>query len=310
MNARAAAVVVGFAADRVFGDPQRLHPVAGFGRLAQAAERAFWAHRYAAGVAYTALLVGGVTTVTTAVVHALSRRPLARFAFEAAVVWTVLGGRSLERSAARVAAALAEGDVAAARAGAGALVSRDVAALDPAELARATVESVAENTNDAVVAPLIWFAALGAPGAIAFRAANTLDAMVGYRSHRYARFGAASARLDDVLAWLPARASIVIVAACAPIVGGDARAAVAVATRDGPEHPSPNAGRVEGAFAGALALRLGGANHYAGRLDDRPQLGAGRAPTQDDVLRAMRLSRVTGFAAFVTAALGARAWTR
>src|SRR5262249_41107178 len=154
------------------------------------------------------------------------------------------------------------------------------------EVARAAVESVAENTVDAVVAPALWAALAGAPGVLAYRAVNTLDAMVGHRSTRYARFGWASARLDDAANWVPARVTAALVAAARPARA----AAIASAVRhQAPAHPSPNAGVAEAAFAAALGVRLGGRNAYGDRVELRPALGDGPPPAPADVARAVRL---------------------
>jgi adenosylcobinamide-phosphate synthase len=245
---------------------------------------------------YCALLVGGA-----GVAGRLVPAPLA--------VWTVLGGRSLRREALGLASQLEANDLAGARAHASALVGRDPRELDSAELARAAVESVAENTSDAIVASAFWFALGGAPAAAAHRAANTLDAMVGYRSERYRDFGWAAARVDDAVNWLPARLTALLAVAAAPAVGGSVPAALRVLHRDGGAHPSPNAGRVEAAFAGALDVRLGGANRYGGRLEQRPYLGGGRPPGLEDVARAVRLSRIVEWAALaLCAVVAARRW--
>jgi adenosylcobinamide-phosphate synthase len=140
----------------------------------------------------------------------------------------------------------------------------------------------------------------------AYRAANTLDAMVGHRSERYADFGWAAARLDDALTWPVARAGAALAAVCAPVAGGSAGAALRALRRDGAAHPSPNAGRMEAAFAGALGVRLGGPLAYAGRVQERPRLGDGRAPVPDDVTRAIRLSFAVGAAAALAGAAVAR----
>ena len=219
----------------------------------------------------------------------------------AAVVWATLGGRSLERAALRLAAALEAGDVEAARLLAPALVGRDPSELDSTELCRAAVESVAENTNDAVVAPLFWAALAGAPGAGAYRAVNTLDAMVGHKHDRYREFGWFSARLDDCASWPSARLSALLAVVCAPLVGGSPRAAWRAAWHDGRLHPSPNGGRVEGAFAGALGLRLGGVNRYAHGVEVRPSLGSGRPPAVTDIRRAVVLARLVGVGALLLA---------
>jgi len=212
--------------------------------------------------------------------------------------------------------ALDRNDLGAARQVLPSLCGRDPAGLNAKEITRAVVESVAENTSDAIVAPLLWGAAAGLPGLAAYRAINTLDAMVGHRSPRYLRYGWASARLDDAANWIPARVTAALAIACAPVAGKvplagsalhwppegrrgpeAAAAALRAVLRYGKRHPSPNAGRCEAAFAGALGVRLGGTNVYGGITEIRPELGEGRAPEPDDIRRAIRLSRAVTVAA-------------
>jgi adenosylcobinamide-phosphate synthase len=295
------ALLAGWATDLLLGDPRRWHPVAGFGRAALAFERVSYAPSRARGAAYA-----GVLVVLAALAAELAARVVPRRVALAACTWAALGGRSLAREAGAVADDVRRGDLPAARAALPALVGRDPEGLDEAGICRAAVESVAENTADAVVGVLLWGAVAGPAGVAAYRAANTLDAMVGHRSERYADFGWAAARLDDALTWPVARAGGALAALCAPVAGGSARAALRALRRDGAAHPSPNAGHMEAAFAGALGLRLGGPLAYAGRLEERPELGDGRAPVPDDVGRAIRLSLAVGAAAAVTSAVVAR----
>ncbi|WP_425329284.1 cobalamin biosynthesis protein [Thermopolyspora flexuosa] len=303
--ATALGLLAGAAADAVFADPRRGHPVALFGRAAAALERRLYADSKARGAAHAALCAGGAALLGAAA-QALTRdRPWARAAVTAAATWAVLGGTSLGREGAYLAAALERKDIAAARARLPHLCGRDPGRLDEPELARATVESVAENTSDAVVAPLVWGAIAGVPGLLGYRAINTLDAMVGHRSPRYANFGWAAARLDDAANLLPARLTAALAVLAAPVAGGSPRRALAVLRRDGHRHPSPNAGRCEAAFAGALGVRLGGANDYGGRIEHRPHLGDGERPGAADIRRAVRLARVVGLAATALAALAA-----
>jgi adenosylcobinamide-phosphate synthase len=226
-------------------------------------------------------------------------------ALTALVTWAVVGGTTLRREADQMSRLLAADDLDQARRRLSHLCGRDPAELDAAGLARATVESVAENTSDAMVAPLVWGALAGVPGLLAYRAVNTLDAMVGHRSERHLRFGWAAARLDDGVNLLPARLTALLAVVLAPVVGGRPRAALRVWRRDGHKHPSPNAGPVEAAFAGALGRTLGGRLSYAGRVEERPLLGDGPSPDVADVARAARLSgAVAGAAAAL--AVGAR----
>jgi adenosylcobinamide-phosphate synthase len=293
-----APVAIGLAAgwmtDALLGDPPRYHPVAGFGRLAAALERALWRPSRAAGVIHVASLVVPLGIATMAVDAALRRRPLARFLLTASTAWVALGGRSLAREADRLADAVEAGDLGRARGIAPALAGRDPSELDGPELCRAAVESVAENTADAVVGPLLWGAVAGPPGILTYRAANTLDAMIGHKNDRYERFGWAAARLDDALTWPAARLASLLTVAVAPLAGADAREAWRILRRDGGRHPSPNAGRLEAAFAGALGVRLGGRNRYGQRIEERPTLGDGRPPDVAAVRGAITLSRLVG----------------
>ena len=287
-----AALLTGFGADLLVGDPRRGHPVAGFGQVALAAERRCYAPSRWRGVVFTGVLVAGAAGFG----ELLARR-LGRARALVLVGWAALGGRSLSTVAGSIGDAVQRGDLAGARAELPSLVGRDPSLLDAAGVARAVVESVAENTGDAVVGPLVWGAAFGPAGVCAFRAANTLDAMVGHRSARYEDFGWAAARLDDVLAWPAARLGALLAVGCAPVVGGSPRRALTVLRRDGAAHPSPNAGRIEAAFAGALGVRLGGPLTYGDRDEVRPTLGDGPAPAVADIARARRLSLAVGLTA-------------
>ena len=305
----AAGLLGGLVADRLLGDPRRGHPVALFGSAMLALEARIWRDDRAAGVGYAvvgAALGAGPVLLAD---RALMERPVSRAALTATVTWAALGGRSLAGAGRRLGALVADDDLEGARALAPTLVGRDPATLDGAGLARAGLESVAENTSDAVVAPFVWGALLGAPGVALHRALNTMDAMVGHRSERYERFGWAAARADDVAGWPAARLAALATGAVAGSVGGDGPRAWRTWWRDGAAHPSPNAGRVEAAFAGALGVRLGGRNVYGGRVEDRPVLGDGpraRDPDAADLDRAARLSLRVGTATAVVCA--AAAW--
>ena len=293
---RAVGLVLGYAADRLLGDPSRWHPVAGFGRVAAALEARTYDDSRAAGVLHTLVLAGGSV--------ALGRVVPERTWPVALCTWAVLGGCSLAREADAVHSRLSGGDLAAAREQVTHLVGRDPSTLGPDEIARATIESVAENTSDAVVAPLLWGAVAGPAGLLGYRAVNTLDAMVGHRSPHYARFGWAAARLDDLVNLVPARVTALLAAAVRP------RPALAAWRRDAGRHPSPNAGPVEASFAGALGIRLGGVNRYGDDVQDRGQLGSGRPPRPADIPRAVRLADGVGLGALTLAVLAATAARR
>jgi adenosylcobinamide-phosphate synthase len=299
-------LVAAVVADWVVGDPRRGHPVAGFGAVAAALEGRWWRPSRSAGAAYVTVLVGGAATVVALVDQGLTRRPAARSLLLAVMTWAALGGRSLAEAGRQLAEAVRDGDLEGARRLAPTLVGRDPSGLDGSELCRAALESVAENTADAVVGPLLWGALAGPAGVVAYRAANTLDAMVGHHSARYERFGWAAARLDDLLTWPAARLGAGLTCLAAPLVGGEASRAWRTLRHDGGAHPSPNAGRMEAAFAGVLGVRLGGTNRYGDRVEQRPALGSGPAPGPEDVDRAVRLSLLVGAAATVLAALVGR----
>ncbi len=297
----AAGLLGGAVLDAVLPDPRRGHPVAAFGAAATALERRVYGDSRARGAGFAAACVSGAVALG----FALDRLP-GRPVVVAAATWTVLGARSLRAEGAAVHTRLAAGDLTGARRQLTHLVSRDPSALDADGVARAALESVAENTCDAIVAPLFWGAVAGVPGLLGYRAVNTLDAMVGYRSPRYRNFGWAAARADDVANVAPARLTAALVALVAPVAGGSARAAARIAIRDGHRHPSPNAGYSEAAYAGALGLTLGGRNVYGARVEERPAMGDGRAVHADDLRRAARLGGAVTAAAAALAALGAR----
>ena len=300
----AGGIVAGVVADALLGDPRRGHPVALFGQAASRLEDRLYADSRPRGAGYAAACVALAAAPALAAGRLTKGRPWLALAATAAATWTVTGARSLTGEARRIQAALDAGDLAAARAALPSLCGRDPRGLDAKEISRAVIESVAENSGDAIVAPLLWGALGGNTGLLVYRAVNTLDAMVGHRSPRLARFGTASARLDDVANWLPARLTALLTAACAPAAGGRPRRTWRQARQYGTRHPSPNAGWCEAAFAGALGVRLGGPNTYEGVTERRPELGDGPSPDPADIARAVRLSRaVTAAATTLAAAL-------
>jgi adenosylcobinamide-phosphate synthase len=284
----ATAAAAGLVADRMLGEPPApVHPVAAFGRVMADLERRVWRDGRPAGAAYAAAGVG------LGWVAGIGLSQAARFALGsaapagAAATCLAVAGRALGDEARAIGERLVHDDLDGARRRLPALVGRDPESLDAKGVARAVVESVAENTVDAVVAPACWAAVGGAAGAGFYRAANTLDAMVGHRNDRYRQFGWAAARLDDAANWVPARLTGLLVAAVRP---AHAREVLDAVVRP-PAHPSPNAGVAEAAFAAALGLRLGGDTVYAGRVDPRPAFGTGRPPEPADIESAVRLSR-------------------
>jgi adenosylcobinamide-phosphate synthase len=277
------ATLAGVAMDMALGEPKRWHPLVAFGRLAEcieqrlnAAGRGWRSH----GVSAWCLAVLPLTLLAAL----LAQLPLVGWAVEILALYFALGLRSLGEHALPVAQALRLGDLPLARLRVGHMVSRNTAVLDARGVARAGTESVLENGSDAVFAALFWFLVAGAPGVVLYRLSNTLDAMWGYRTARFERFGWAAAKVDDWLNYLPAR----LVALTYALLG---RTGLALQCwwRQAPQWDSPNAGPVMAAGAGALGIGLGGAAQYHGELHERPVLGEGPPPRARDIERALNL---------------------
>ena len=284
LRQRMLGTAVGLMVDRLMGEPPAIvHPVARFGQGMAWLDQRWWRDDRVRGVAYATVGLGAAGAAGF-----LLDGVLPAAAATATATAMSVAGRALGDAAVTVGSAIAREDLAAARDGLSALVARDRHGLEEKEIVRAVVESVAENSADAIVAPALWGSLGGATGALVHRAANTLDAMVGYRNDRYGRFGWAAARADDVLAWPAARITAVLVALVRPARALDIWRAV---RRDAPHHPSPNAGVSEAAFAAGLGLRLGGTNRYGDRIQEQPHLGDGRPAEAEDIDRVVRLSR-------------------
>ena len=276
LGRRCLATAAGLVLDRLTGEPPAdVHPVAGFGRAMERVEQALWADRR---------LNGAVYALSGAVMGAAAGSAAGS---TAVATWAVAAGRELRRMASRIGELAAAGDLAAARAALPSLVGRDPSELDSSGIAAAVIESVAENSVDAVIAPAFWAAVAGAPGAVAYRAINTMDAMVGRRDERYGNFGWAAARLDDMANYVPARMFAGLVAVLRP---DRTREILAAVRRDAKAHPSPNAGVAEAAMAAALGRELGGPLRYGTVTEDRPRLGAGPRPDPEDVPTAVRMA--------------------
>ncbi len=275
-----AAALAAAVLDRLLGEPRRFHPLIGFGNLAGRVEKLLNRRNLPAG------LLAWTLVVLPFVALAFALRPFAPFAIDVALLYFALGSRSLAEHAEAVARPLREGRLDEARQRVGWMVSRDTAQLNESGVAKAGMESVLENGNDAIFGALFWFALLGGPGALLFRLANTLDAMWGYRTERFNLFGRPAARLDDALNWLPARLTALTYALL-----GQTRQAVQCWRTQAGNWESPNAGPVMSAGAGSLGVRLGGAAIYHGQEEIRPPLGCGPAPVAADLDRAIALIR-------------------
>lgn len=276
LGRQALGAALGLLLDRALGEPPAaVHPVALFGTGMQHVENRLWRDARGPGVLHAAVGVGlGVAA------GGLVRST-------AVAVGCCVAGRELRRVAAGLERRLVAGDLEGARAELPSLVGRDPAQLDTSGISAAVVESLAENTVDAVVAPVFWALVAGAPGACAYRAVNTMDAMVGHRSERYRRYGWAAARTDDVANYVPARLFAALVVVVRPASAGRV---LRLVRRDAPAHPSPNAGVAETAVAAVLGRELGGPLRYGTLAEDRPRLGEGPRPLADDVTAAVRLT--------------------
>lgn len=264
--------------DRLLGELSRFHPLVGFGNLVALLENRLNHHSRLSGI------VSWAIAVLPAFGLALYLRPYAPFATDVALLYFALGAQSLAEHAEAVAKPLREGKLDEARQRVGWIVSRETSALDESGVAKAGVESILENGNDAIFGTLFWFALLGGPGALLFRLANTLDAMWGYRTERFNYFGWAAAKIDDLLNWLPARLTALTYALL-----GKTRAALSCWQLQAANWESPNAGPVMSAGAGSLGVLLGGAAIYHGQEEIRPPLGIGSAPIAADLGRAILL---------------------
>lgn len=268
--------------DRIFGEPKCFHPLVGFGRLADRTERIFRrsAPGHPLGNRLRGLFAWLLLVAPPVALAAWLSHPL----LDLALLTFALGAKSLAEHAEAVAAPLSAGDLTAARVAVSRIVTRETAQLDETGVATAAVESVLENGHDAVFGALFWFFVAGGAGALAFRLANTLDAMWGYRDARRLYFGWAAARCDDILGYLPARLTALTYALL-----GDTRSALACWRAQAPAWSSPNAGPVMAAGAGSLGLVLGGPAIYHGQREARAKLGAGRTARAADIGRAVAL---------------------
>jgi|LGOV01.1.fsa_nt_gb adenosylcobinamide-phosphate synthase len=285
--------------DLLWGDPRRLpHPVKGMGWLALTLEaplRRRIANPRLAGIVTAMVVVAGTAAAAALLLAAAYRlHPWAGDALSILLLSTCFAGRDLAKHAWQVLNALRLGNLELARQRVGWLVGRDTAPLDRSGVVRAAVESVAENTVDGITAPLFWAVLLGPIGALAYKAASTLDSTFGYKNERYLQFGWASARLDDVLNYLPARVTLPITVAAAALLGLRPQHTWRIALRDGRNHPSPNSGWSEAATAGALGIQLGGPVYRQGKLTDMPYFGdAGEQLASHHIVAAVQLMLLT-----------------
>ncbi len=303
------ALVCGYVLDALFGDPYQMpHIIRLIGTLISGAERLLRRifpptplGERMAGAVLVMLVAGGCSGCTWLVLGLLSRvSPQLAWVVETFVCYQMLAAKQLRIEALRVADALENEGLVAARTAVSMIVGRDTAELDEAGVVRAAVETVAENASDGVVAPLLFMAVGGAPAGVLYKAVNTMDSMVGYKNDRYRYFGTVAARLDDLLNWVPARLTGVLMCLVAPLVGLDGAGAWRIFLRDRRKHASPNSAHPEAACAGALGVRLAGPASYFGVVHDKSYIGDDNRPIERaDIGRACRLLKATSLAALV-----------
>ena len=270
--------------DKMLGEPRRFHPLVGFGNFSLKVEK--YLNRGAHPSLHMLGLLAWCVVITPwlLLIWLASQQSFLQPFTGVLILYFALGLQSLGEHATRIQTALEANDLALARQRVGDIVSRDTASMQAEDIARASVESVLENGNDAVFAALFWFAVAGAPGVLLFRLSNTLDAMWGYRTPRFLYFGWAAARIDDVLNYIPARLTALTYALL-----GHTRLALRCWQQQAAAWDSPNAGPVMASGAGSLNVKLGGAANYYGSMEQRPTLGTQQPPQAADITRALAL---------------------
>ena len=307
------ALAIGFVLDLIFGDPHWApHPVRAIGKLIGALEgplrRAFpktERGELAAGGALVVLVVAIPTLLTVLLLRLCGLvSPWLALAAESVLCYQLLAAKALRDESMKVYAALKGGSLEDGRRAVSMIVGRDTQALDETGVVKAAVETVAENTSDGVIAPLLFLALGGAPLGMAYKAVNTMDSMVGYKNEQYLFFGRAAAKLDDVVNFIPARLAGALMCLAAPLAGGDGREAWRIFLRDRKNHKSPNSAHTEAACAGALHIQLGGPSYYFGQLIPKPTMGDALRPVElEDIPRANRLMYATALVSLVLCGL-------
>ncbi len=271
-------VTLAYLLDLIFGDPRWLpHPIKGIGRLAEKLERPLRKtvkNERTAGFIFTMVIISIVWGLTSIIIRqAVSFNQYLGLGFSIIFIYASLAVKDLKVESLRVCRALEKGNIVAARKKLSLIVGRDTHNMDEKDIIRATVETIAENTVDAIIAPLFYAFIGGAPLALTYKAVNTLDSLVGYKNKRYRYFGWASAKLDDLVNFIPARLSALFLPIAGWFTGKDLLNAWQTTRRDGTKHPSPNSGFPEAAIAGALGIQLGGVNFYNSVASSKPFIG-------------------------------------
>ncbi len=303
INLIAIQILIAWVLDLILGDPYWFpHPVRGIGRLIASTERLLRftrVHERVAGAALACFVVGIVYFAVAQIVDAIAvYGQFADIAAGSVIIYFALSARCLTNEADKITALLEADNILRARKELSYIVGRDTAEMDREEISRACIECLAENMVDGIISPLFYAFIGGAPFAMAYKAVNTLDSMVGYKNEKYLRLGWASARLDDAANFAPARIARAIIAVASFICGFGFYNSIRISIRDGQKHPSPNSGISEAAFAGALQIRLGGPCSYDGKISDKPFIGDQiEALSVDKIKNAARLVRASSFVA-------------
>jgi adenosylcobinamide-phosphate synthase len=307
LHSSAPLLLSAFLLDLAVGDPRWLpHPVVLMGKFISRGEGSLWRTKasrdFVSGMALSLALIALTVGATWALLHALTfLPPLISFALTAGLASTTLATRGLLDAITRIETPLRSGNLVEARENLAHIVGRDTSALNEDKVLRASLESLAENTSDGIVAPLFYLFLGGIPLAMAYKAVNTLDSMIGYRTERYLYFGRFAARLDDVANFIPARLTAFLMLIATLLVRLNASLAVRVLQRDHGNHLSPNAGYPEAALAGALGIRLGGPSVYFGKEVWKPTMGDDFTPVNIGMLKEARsLCLVTATLSLVT----------
>ncbi len=307
------ALLTGYIADLIFGDPPRLpHPVRGIGFMISRGERLLLGaghtsgrltrrRQYLSGVVLTIMVISVSYVIPYYLLFATAKINLwLAFGLEALMCYLILATKSLKDESMQVYQALIDNDLPTARKKLSRLVSRDTDNLDSSEVAKGAVETVSENTSDGVIAPLMYILIGGAPLGFLYKAINTLDSMIGYKNEKYMDFGRFAAKLDDLANIIPARVSAYLMIAASLFAGYDAKNAFKMYRRDRYNHPSPNSAHTEAVCAGALNIQLAGDNYYFGELVSKPTIGdSDRTIEAEDIKRANRLLYITSFLALL-----------
>lgn len=316
MTERMTVLIVAFFLDLLFGDPHwLLHPIRGIGKVIQVTEgelrRVFHIHpgreedrrkKQIAGVLLVIFVLAFSVGIPILLLYGAGRiHSFLKIVLESVMCYQLLAMKSLKTESMKVYYALKDGDLEGARAAVSMIVGRDTENLDEEGITKAAVETVAENTSDGVIAPLLFMIVFGAPGGFFYKAVNTMDSMVGYKNDTYCYFGTAAAKLDDILNFLPSRISAAAMMVSAFFLGYDVKNAVDIYRRDRYSHASPNSAQTEAVCAGALQIQLAGDAYYFGKLYHKPTIGeAGRSVEAEDIKRANRLLYGTSFLVMLT----------